>query len=420
MKRLPQNMLTIAYFTALSIIAIISIESYFRVNDALHLQRKSAMIINMSGRQRMWSQRIASLAEQYAGGDRAARPALLDAVHEFETAHRRLILGDTALQIPAMNARSHDQIDELRDIYFNGTHPLDVEVGGYIRHAKHLANAEPRSDEANADLLPILIAARSPLLTDLNNAVTVYNKISDTQVDHLMRLQLLALMIVIFALLSEALGIFRPLVRNIAKSHEELLRLAMIDPLTDVYNRRSFFDRCCTELARARRYRQPTCVLVIDLDRFKAINDTYGHGGGDEVLKAFCHHLKTTLRPSETIGRLGGEEFAICLADTGLGDASIVADRIRREIANLTVVSGSDTIKFSISIGVAQFDPAATEPTVAINLADKALYDAKRSGGNMVMTSILPKERGAQRQSVSIGFNPQNNMPALSDLVDQA
>ena len=132
------------------------------------------------------------------------------------------------------------------------------------------------------------------------------------------------------------------------------------------------------------RTHKPFCFIFIDIDHFKDVNDTYGHACGDEVLKAVSHTIRGMLRKYDVIARYGGEEFLTLLPETELGGAAIVAERFRKKIEDMTVEFGKLSIKVTITLGVAQFDPALGADK-SIQLADKALYEGKESGRNRVV-----------------------------------
>ena len=160
---------------------------------------------------------------------------------------------------------------------------------------------------------------------------------------------------------------------------------ASIDPLTGVANRRAFFQKGARLMQRARAQGVPHCVLLFDFDRFKAINDEFGHAAGDAVLAAFCSVCTTQLRPGDLFGRIGGEEFACLLVGVGSRDAAIVAERIRFAFAAADQMSGQQAIGATVSVG---FSAAASEhcdlPSL-LNSADRALYRAKTQGRNRVV-----------------------------------
>lgn len=167
----------------------------------------------------------------------------------------------------------------------------------------------------------------------------------------------------------------------------EMKRLATTDTLTGVNNRHQFFSRAAQELGRAKRYGHPLVVLMLDIDYFKSINDTYGHQAGDVVLKALSAMAITTLREPDVFGRIGGEEFAAALPDTDMDAGLQVADRLRDELAKLKVQTKNADVTFTVSIGVTLAHAEDQDIEETINRADEALYKAKRMGRNRVEKS---------------------------------
>lgn len=165
-----------------------------------------------------------------------------------------------------------------------------------------------------------------------------------------------------------------------ARTTRLLHNLATTDELTGVFNRRAIMDSGRQEWLRAKRYSQPASCLVFDIDHFKSINDSFGHGVGDEVLKAITATLSDMLRQTDTLGRIGGEEFLLIAGNTDLAQAQSLAERMRQRVANLEL-AGLDERRVTISVGLAAYQlNLGFEQTV--QLADKALYHAKRSGRN--------------------------------------
>lgn len=168
----------------------------------------------------------------------------------------------------------------------------------------------------------------------------------------------------------------------------ELLRLATIDSLTKAWNRRHFLLQASKELDRCVRYHRPMTVVMLDIDRFKQINDRYGHQAGDEALRAFSRVCRETLRNTDLFGRLGGEEFAAVLVETGAAAAAEVSDRLRRAVANIEIPSAGEILTFTVSVGFAEL--GADEDIEALfNRADEALYHAKSRGRNRVFGATL-------------------------------
>jgi diguanylate cyclase (GGDEF)-like protein/PAS domain S-box-containing protein len=171
-------------------------------------------------------------------------------------------------------------------------------------------------------------------------------------------------------------------------SREQLFRLASRDPLTDLGNRRAILETLDSERTRAQRKNQAVGVLLIDIDRFKSVNDNYGHPIGDDVLVETASRLTASIRPYDSVGRLGGEEFLIILPDASLDESSEVAERIRASMAAIPV-SCRDALDVSVTISVGvtstngrTLDAVGDEQL--IEEADKALYRAKQNGRNRV------------------------------------
>ena len=168
------------------------------------------------------------------------------------------------------------------------------------------------------------------------------------------------------------------------KLKEYLSNLAMTDELTNLYNRRAFLLTLDKEIASAKRYRRDLSVLVVDIDFFKKINDEFGHSVGDIALRHFALVASATIRSQDTIGRIGGEEFAVILPDTSLEHATKLAERLRIEMENTEVKHNLGTIKFTVSIGISCYNEESVDAKFLVNNADKALYEAKGAGRNQV------------------------------------
>ncbi len=169
-----------------------------------------------------------------------------------------------------------------------------------------------------------------------------------------------------------------------ARLHEEVQRLAMVDPLTGLYNRRGFFDLAARQYDRSVRYGHPLVAVMLDIDHFKLINDRYGHQVGDEVLAEIGTRLHAALRVSDLVGRYGGEEFVALLEDTIPG-AQIAANRLLQVIAKEPVITSAGPLPVSTSIGITAFAPDCPSLDALLQYADIALYAAKQAGRNRLM-----------------------------------
>jgi diguanylate cyclase (GGDEF)-like protein len=176
------------------------------------------------------------------------------------------------------------------------------------------------------------------------------------------------------------------LIMNMAKERLERdqRRIALIDSLTGIANRRAFLDRGERILQRIAVDRGPVALLLIDLDMFKQVNDTFGHQAGDQVLCAFCEVTGAALRPNDMLGRMGGEEFACLLPGTSAGEAAVIAERIRMRFgAHPTVVEAGE-VRTTVSIGIATANDTGYSLNAMFAGADRALYQAKAKGRNRI------------------------------------
>ncbi len=174
------------------------------------------------------------------------------------------------------------------------------------------------------------------------------------------------------------------LLKEKERLQKELTHMAMYDALTDLLSRRALLEQAEIERQRAKRYKRDLSLLMIDIDHFKKVNDTYGHLIGDVVLKEIAQTLQEQTRRSDFVGRYGGEEFLVILPETSLDKALILAEKLRRQVAELVIPADGQVLKdITISIGATEYedDPSIDE---FINRSDKWLYAAKENGRNQV------------------------------------
>lgn len=177
------------------------------------------------------------------------------------------------------------------------------------------------------------------------------------------------------------------LLDHLDKLSEKRRELALRDPLTGLYNRRYLTERLVEEMARASRQKQPLSYLMVDIDHFKKLNDTYGHLAGDKILKELAKRLHLACRAMDVVGRFGGEEFFVILPGTDSGTAAEVAERIRRSIDDKPFAAGEFLIRVQVSVGGAQRAAKFEHVNQLIESADRALYAAKTAGRNRVVLS---------------------------------
>lgn len=225
------------------------------------------------------------------------------------------------------------------------------------------------------------------------------NRIEDDIHQEYKRINNLKIRSVVFTVSAILLGMLMGIIGSIWLTREgkKIYSLSLHDSLTGIYNRRAL-EREWTNLEKHRMAYSPPyfSVLLIDLDKFKRINDRYGHDVGDIALKTMARLTSKMIRNKDIFGRYGGEEFLILLPETGMEDAKVLAERIRKEIesAQIGLPDGEEPIKMTVSIGCASNRGASDHVESIIKAADKALYQAKNEGRNRVVAYMPPSSIG--------------------------
>jgi diguanylate cyclase (GGDEF)-like protein len=171
----------------------------------------------------------------------------------------------------------------------------------------------------------------------------------------------------------------------VVELQRELIDQARTDVLTGALNRRALYDEADREISRTARGGRPPCLLLMDIDDFKATNDTHGHAAGDLVLKRLVKQIKSTLRTQDLLARMGGEEFAVLLPETTLEFASVVAERIRLSLQSMSLTFAGVPCPISVSIGIAEVVSPGVSFESIVQRADAAMYAAKRGGKNRIV-----------------------------------
>lgn len=285
-------------------------------------------------------------------------------------------------------------LEELADRIGCAAAALLSVSNGRVKLAGSLGIADP-SGLADSEAVARVLRTGRPVTVALPEGVVVAAAIVDVLPRHVRILPLRAGVLTVGVLLvawladpgPEAAGVLRVslpglgVALNNALNHQDLQRVAALDPLTGVYNRRFGMQRLTEEFGRAGRSGDPLGVLMMDLDHFKAVNDTYGHLVGDRVLQAVIRSTRRVLREGDVFIRYGGEEFLLVLPGAGGADIAITAERVRRAVAETDIVEGGQRIPVTVSVGGAGLPhPLSESPADLIGLADKAVYTAKASG----------------------------------------
>jgi diguanylate cyclase (GGDEF)-like protein len=377
---------TLTYVLALAVIAGLSIGSHLLADKIVAKQEETARIVNLSGRQRMLSQRIAELSlelGQTAAGDERSEieSRLSQAIKQMDKSHAALTLGSAELGIEPTGSRA------VAAIYDEEPHHLNRRVTDYLSLASAFLALPPDQRGESTALKAILDTAHETILVSLDEVVKQYQLDSEAAIKRL-RVTLFAMMtVMLFTLAIEAAFIFRPLFRRLRRTQAELIEVASTDPLTGCMNRRHLVDSAERELDRARRYGFPTCVLMLDIDHFKQINDRYGHAVGDEAIRSLVRSLLESLRSTDILGRMGGEEFAIILPQTGLEEGKVAAEKLRLAVAQEPVRFGNHAFGMTVSIGLTEMSPEDDGFFDVLSRADQAMYLAKQRGRNQVVAA---------------------------------
>ena len=179
----------------------------------------------------------------------------------------------------------------------------------------------------------------------------------------------------------------RALINERDRMIERLKKLSIQDPLTELFNSRHFYAQLGDEIQRSERYLHPLALIFIDIDHFKAINDTYGHMVGDQVLRLIARKMQASLRSQDTAYRFAGDEFTIILPETTSDNAEFVADRIKAEMEKESLVIREQEIaKITLSMGVAEYQRNEKKEQF-VHRADVTMYEAKKKGGNSIAVS---------------------------------
>jgi diguanylate cyclase (GGDEF)-like protein len=234
------------------------------------------------------------------------------------------------------------------------------------------------ADEAHRILQPLSALIEKPLSLDENLAMQSAAPLDDRERE----------------LVAAVLGVLRESdarYRDLEQRFQTLSELSARDALTGLYNRWYVMEKIESEMNRSLRHGSPVAVLMIDIDHFKRVNDTWGHAAGDLVLKSVGQVLRDSCRIYDVPGRYGGEEFCVVLPETALGSSPAVAERIRTRVAAAMVTAGGSAINVTASIGIAGIDDETADAiltaTALIDRADRALYVAKHRGRNRVELS---------------------------------
>lgn len=292
----------------------------------------------------------------------------------------------------------------LYKYYFSDQFRVAEKIDHYISSAREFSSYSSTSESPERKTVLESLSSKDQLsLIDLiNSAQSDFQEDTIGEINTFTTIQMYVARGIMLVILLEALFIFRPIIRKLDQFHNTIISQALEDPLTKLGNRRYFHKTCQTYFDVAQREKKYFIVAICDLDKFKSINDTYGHEVGDEVLKDFANLLKKTLRPFDVVARLGGEEFAIILANTNPKSAQLVFDRlldvIRKNTCHYTLSSGKKgSLKYTTSIGFTVGNPQRIlKLDKYLHDADLALYRAKQDGRDRAVSYQIVRNDAAK------------------------
>lgn len=401
------------YLIAIAILAILSSSAFYALRTAIKTSESTAFIVNLSGNQRMLSQRIAlysqlyylHLSDQKNSNERIRiRELLLKASIEMRNANEKLLSGE-------INSEdNHEQSYEIHELYFGQKH-LKTRVDNYLElvdkltHVKTHKEAKQITDE--------IIASSVTLVSDLNFAVLQYQKEGDANIAKIQSMLFTIWVLIIITLLLEIIFIFQPMAykmgtlfqkivwhehnlqeeikirtNNLIQANEKLAHLASHDPLTGLKNRLNMEKELQGLIDHQHVYQSTYAVVMLDIDWFKKINDSYGHDAGDFVLCELSKIFLETVRPQDSVYRAGGEEFVVIFNRITKEQAIAKCEKIRQRIQEHRFVYHELIFRVTISIGM--YHPECgmvNNVTDILKLADNAMYEAKRTGRNKVVVA---------------------------------
>ncbi|MDE2335954.1 MAG: GGDEF domain-containing protein, partial [Alphaproteobacteria bacterium] len=313
--------LTRAYLTAFSIIALVSILGHVVTAHITSRQRENANVTFMITNLRSLVDAVAAQASTFRATGNSFDDNLLGGViNELKEKLAEIDASGSA----AMIAIFHDP-----------RYLLDRNVAAFADMAGNVGIFERTGQTSKAAAALSALTDKQRILgLNLDQALSQYRASVIDEINRGYNLQLYGVIIILLVLMFEMAFIFRPLVRNLDEYHKSILHLALTDMLTGINNRRAFMQLARAGLDYYKRHKTPFALVIMDLDHFKSVNDTYGHKVGDLVLQHYTTLMRKTLRSHDTLGRIGGEEFAIFLPQTAPEEALMVIERFRKCIAD--------------------------------------------------------------------------------------
>jgi diguanylate cyclase (GGDEF)-like protein/PAS domain S-box-containing protein len=423
------------YSTALLLIALLATSAFFVLHTALKESESTAYVVNISGKQRMLSQHIAhdiyKLHHFYLDHSRSYEE-IARIKEGLKQRSLEMLEANTILSSATLADGTRIELSErMRKLYFGETN-LAQRVKQYNTFATEALGA--RDFLATKAVVAKIAKHSETLLFDLNRAVLQYQKEGEEKIKQIKIYETVIWLVTLFTLMLEVLFIFAPMTRKIVElsdaknqlleslqqkvelrtlylkeANQKLQEMAYHDPLTGLNNRLSLESDVEFLLEQYKSHHAPFGVLMIDIDYFKNINDTYGHDFGDMVLEELATLLQKSFRDTDKIYRTGGEEFVVLLNRIGYENTLLAAHNMLKAVRNHIFIKDENEVKLTVSCGLyhSKMDDEMDYKDI-LKAVDVALYEAKESGRDMVRiySSGQPSEEDYnQVKSYRIAFS---------------
>lgn len=365
------------YIFVFGTLAAWALFAYFTTTEIIINQKEYAHIINIAGKQRMLSQKTALISKRFNEEHKPdLKKHLKELLLQMEKAHQDIIT-------------KHLLSKRIVSIYHDQPNALDLKTRHYLKLISDFL------EEPDKELLQQIEVDSYALLPVLNEAVSAFEQDSNEKTELLMQRELFILTGTLLTLLLEALFIVIPAIRRATQRETELnaiikdrtaklQELSETDQLTKLYNRRHIDKILSSELERAKRYKHPFSLILLDIDHFKTINDTHGHQIGDYILRELSSILSKNVRNTDMVGRWGGEEFLILTTEDDFSKIMQFVEKLRTVIETYHF----HTIdRLTCSFGVTHYVKGDSETSI-MSRVDNALYCAKDSGRNCVKSTL--------------------------------
>ncbi len=398
------------YLIAITILLILSTGAFYTLKIALKNNESTVLIVNLSENQRMLLQRIALYSQLYYQSvlnpknnteHNKIRELLITASMEMRNTNEKLLSDEIC-------ANNHESLYKIHELYFGQKHLKD-RVDSYLLLVDKLTHTKTRKN--TGIITTQIITSSNDIVNDLNDAVLQYQNEVGTNIANMQTMIFIIWVLIIITLLLEIIFIFQPMAHkmatlfqkivwhehnlqeeiqirtdNLTQANEKLAHLASHDPLTGLKNRLNMEKELQGLIDHQNIYQSSYAVVMLDIDWFKKINDSYGHDTGDFVLCELSKIFLETIRPQDSVYRAGGEEFVVIFNRITKEQAIAKCEKIRQHIEKHQFVYHELIFRITISIGV--YHPECgivNNVTDMLKLADNALYQAKRTGRNKVV-----------------------------------